>query len=79
MATKLITMLNALSDFLPLGLREYPDKIGGYHGCLSRCHGSSLKPEGIDIQMPAIPVAINRVAAEERTIPYIFGEAEDEV
>jgi hypothetical protein len=79
MATKLINMLNALSDYLSLGLREFPDKIGGYHGCLSWCHGSSLKLEGIDIQMLAVHVAINRVTVKERTVPYIFGEAEDEV
>ena len=75
MAAKLITDFRKFWGFLFTILREYPDKIGGYHGCLSWYRSSSLKLVGICIQMPAIPAANKETLTEERTMPYKIREA----
>jgi hypothetical protein len=43
-----------------MGLREYPDKIEGYHGCLPWYHSSSLKMQGNWIKLPILRVATKR-------------------
>ena len=70
MAEKLIKIYRAVRGLLPMGLGEYPDKIGGYHGCLPWCRSSSLNLQGNGIQLPAIAYAINGAMAEEATVPY---------
>ena len=70
MAAKLNKIYRAVWGFLPMGLGEYPDKIGGYHGCLPWHRSSSLKLQGNCIQLPAIAAAINEAMAEEATVPY---------
>jgi len=70
MAAKLITYFRNFWGFLSTLLREYPDKIGGYHGCLPWHRSSSLKMKGNWAKLPAIPAAINKAMAEEATVPY---------
>lgn len=70
MAAKLNKIYRGVWGFLPMGLGEYPDKIGGYHGCLPWHRSSSLKLQGNWAKLPVIPAAINKAMAEEATVPY---------
>lgn len=70
MAEKLKKLYRAVWGFLLTGVGEYPDKIGGYHGCLPWHRSSSLKMKGNWAKLPAIPAAINKAMAEEATVPY---------
>ena len=56
------------------GLREYPDEIGGYHGCPSGRRSSSLKMEGVRVPAPARLKAFQDVAAPA-TVPWKIREA----
>jgi len=71
MAEKLKKLYRAVWKFLLAGLGEYPDKIGGYHGCLPWHRSSSLKIQGNCTQLFAIAAAIDEAMAEEATVPYI--------
>jgi len=68
MAAEVNRIRQALRGFLPVVLGESPDKKGGYHGCPPRQRGSSLKLRGKRGKLPAIPVAVFKVA-DDRTEP----------
>jgi hypothetical protein len=69
MAAELDKIHHTLRGFAPPGLGEYPDKIGGYHGCLTWRRSSSLKLQGNWLKLSAVPVAIDKAMAENMTGP----------
>jgi len=70
MAEKLDKIYRKARGFLPMRrLGEYPDKIGGYHGCLPWHHGSSLKLQGNRTKLPEVTAAINEAMEERATVP----------
>lgn len=70
MAAELKKLYHAACKFVLTGLGEYPDKIGGYHGCPLWHHGCSLKMQGCCIQLPAIAAACDEAMAKKATVPY---------
>ncbi len=78
MATKLKYIYRTVWGFLLTGLREYPDKIGGYHGCLPWRRSSSLKLQGKREKLAVITVAVNGAMAKSDRTLWIIREAEDE-
>jgi len=73
MAEKLNKIYRAVRGFLLTGLREFPDKIGGYHGCLPWYSSSSLKLKGNRAKLPAIPVVVDEAMARKRSYPLNQG------
>ena len=72
MAERLKRMYRHMRGFLSGGLGEYPDKIGGYHGCSMRQRSSSLKLQGRCVKLPAITAVINQAMMEKVTAPHIY-------
>jgi hypothetical protein len=58
----------------PRRLGEYPDKIGGYHGCQPWLRSSSLKMQGNWIKLPVLRVALNEAVANNATGPLTARE-----
>jgi hypothetical protein len=75
MAAEISTGYQALPESPPTGLREYPDKIGGYHGCLSWYSRSSLKMQDNWISLPVLRAGMKRNsgASSNRTLKLMEG------
>ena len=54
------------------GLREYPDKIGGYHGCPLWQRSSSLKLQGKCKNLPGFTAVIEQAITGKATMPYSY-------
>jgi hypothetical protein len=78
MAAEISKSYRTLRERQPMGLGEYPDKIGGYHGCLPWYSSSSLKLQGNWIQLPVLRAGIKRSsgARSDRTLKLMEGEDE---
>jgi hypothetical protein len=58
-----------------MGLGEYPDKIGGYHGCLPWYSSSSLKLRGNWVELPILRAVMKSSygARGDRTLKLMEG------
>jgi hypothetical protein len=76
MAAEITTRYQTLRESPLTGLREYPDKIGGYHGCLSRYNRSSLKLQDNWIPLPVLRAGMkgNSGASSNRTLKLMEGQ-----
>lgn len=77
MAERLKFTYSNVRDSQSKRLREYPDKIGGYHGCSLWRRSSSLKLQGKCKNMPVFTTNIEQAIAEKRPHPKAIREAGD--
>jgi len=75
MAAEISTRYQTLRESPPTGLGEYPDKKGGYHGCLSWYGRSSLKLQDNWVSLPVLRAGMKRNsgASSNRTLKLMEG------
>jgi hypothetical protein len=75
MAAEISARYRTLRESQLMGLREYPDKIGGYHGCPLWHSSSSLKLQGNWIPLPVLRAGMKREsgASSNRTLKLMEG------